>query len=32
LYWSQLVRDAELFLSVWGKQAADLGWTSVLGS
>jgi hypothetical protein len=26
-WWRGLIRDAELFLSVWGKQAADLGWT-----
>ena len=28
-WWRGLIRDAELFLSVWGKQAADLGWTTL---
>jgi hypothetical protein len=27
--WRRIVRDADLFLSIWGKQAADLGWTSL---
>jgi hypothetical protein len=27
--WRGLIRDAELFLSIWGKQAADLGWTTL---
>ena len=26
--WRGLIRDAELFLSVWGKQAANLGWST----
>jgi hypothetical protein len=28
-WWRGIVRDAELFLSVWGKPAADLGWTTL---
>jgi hypothetical protein len=28
-WWRGLLRDAELFLSLWGKQAADLGWTTL---
>ena len=27
--WRGAVRDAELFLATWGKQAADLGWTTL---
>jgi hypothetical protein len=26
-WWRGLIRDAELFLTTWGRQAADLGWT-----
>jgi hypothetical protein len=28
-WWRGIIRDAELFLSTWGKQAADLGWTTL---
>jgi hypothetical protein len=28
-WWRGLVRHAEFFLSVWGKQATDLGWTTL---
>jgi hypothetical protein len=28
-WWRGLIRDAELFLCIWGKQAADLGWTTL---
>jgi hypothetical protein len=28
-WWRGLIRDAELFLSVWGNQAANLGWTTL---
>jgi hypothetical protein len=28
-WWRGLVQHAEFFLSVWGKQAADLGWTTL---
>jgi hypothetical protein len=28
-WWRGLIRDAELFLSVWAKRAADLGWTTL---
>ena len=26
IWWRDLIRDAERFLSVWGQQAADLAW------
>jgi hypothetical protein len=26
-WWRDLIRDAERFLPVWGRQAADLGWS-----
>jgi hypothetical protein len=28
-WWQDLIRDAERFLPVWGRQAADLGWTTL---
>jgi hypothetical protein len=28
-WWCGLIRDAELFLSMWGSQADGLGWTSL---
>jgi hypothetical protein len=28
-WWRGVIRDAQLFLSVWGRQAADLGWTAL---
>jgi hypothetical protein len=27
--WRELIRNAELFLSFWGRQAADLGWATL---
>jgi hypothetical protein len=29
LWWGGVIRDADLFLATWGKQAADLGWTTL---
>jgi hypothetical protein len=28
-WWRDLIRDADLFLATWGRQAADLGWTTL---
>jgi hypothetical protein len=28
-WWRGVIRDAQLFLSVWRRQAADLGWTAL---
>jgi hypothetical protein len=28
-WWRGLIREAELFVSVWGNQAANLGWTTL---
>jgi hypothetical protein len=28
-WWRGLIGDAELFLPTWGRQAADLGWTTL---
>jgi hypothetical protein len=28
-WWRGLIRDAELFLATWGRQATDLGWTTL---
>jgi hypothetical protein len=29
LWWRDLIRDTERFLPIWGRQAADLGWTTL---